>query len=176
MRKNRKEQGFSLIELLVVVGIILIIATIAIPNLLAATWSARQAKAAGFITAISQANSLYEQKWQDGYAPTIGVLAGPATAAATCDLAEVLDNSLPATMTNSGQYLITYTATGTTLTAAAAGCTNPGQAGFLATANPLTAGAANAYCIDEKQTLHVDTTGPTAAVTTDAACDALPVQ
>ena len=168
-------KGFSLIELLVVVGIILIIAAIAIPNLLAATWSARQTKAVGFITAISQGNSIYEQKWSNGYAPTIGVLAAPTTAA-TCDLAEVLDNSLPATMTNTGQYLITYTAQGAALAAPGTGCTVAGQAGYLATANPLTAGAANAYCIDEHQTLHVDVTGPTAAVTSDTACDQLPVQ
>jgi len=174
-KKTRKQSGFSLIELLVVVGIILIIAAIAVPSLLSATWSARQTKAVGFLNAISQANSMYEQKYQDGYAPTIGVLAGPTTAAPTCDLAEVLDNSLPATMTNSSQYIITYTATGTALTTAATGCTNPGQSGFLVTAQPMTAGAANSYCIDEASILHVDTTGGT-AVTTDAACNALPVQ
>jgi len=172
---RKSSRGFSLIELLVVVGIILIIAAIAIPNLLAATWSARQTKAVGFITAISQANSLYEQKYQNGYAPTIGVLAGPSTAAATCNLAEVIDNSLPTTMANSGQYVIAYTPMGTALAAPANGCTTPGQAGYLATASPLTPGAANSYCIDENQTLHVDVTGA-AAVTTDTACDALPVQ
>ena len=172
---RKRNAGFSLIELLVVVGIILIIAAIAIPNLLSATWAARQTKAVGFITAISQSNSLYEQKWANGYAPTIGVLAGPTTATATCDLAEVLDNALPPTMTNSGQYVITYIAQGTALAAPGTGCTNPGQSGYLATASPLTVGAANSYCIDEHQTLHVDTTGG-AAVTSDTACDGLPVQ
>src|SRR5438309_9550782 len=45
MKRNRRQQGFSLIELLIVVAIILIIAAMAIPNFLRARMSAHEASA-----------------------------------------------------------------------------------------------------------------------------------
>ena len=53
----RKQKGFSLIELLIVVAIILIIAAIAIPNLLRARMSANESSAAAGIRTISTAKS-----------------------------------------------------------------------------------------------------------------------
>ena len=57
--RNRKSQGFSLIELLIVVAIILIIAAIAIPNFLRARESANESSAVSSIHAVNTAEIAY---------------------------------------------------------------------------------------------------------------------
>ena len=59
MRKPAKNQGFSLIELLIVVAIILILASLAIPNLLRARRSANEASAVASVRAISSGQLVY---------------------------------------------------------------------------------------------------------------------
>jgi type IV pilus assembly protein PilA len=76
----RKQTGFSLIELLIVVSIILIIAAIAIPGLLKARISANQASAVESMRTIMTANSAYQTAFT-GYAPSILALGGPNPAA-----------------------------------------------------------------------------------------------
>src|SRR5579863_8468103 len=76
MRKQRN--GFSLIELLIVVTIILVIAAIAIPNLLTARMSANEASAVGSLRTINVAAVTYSATYGDGFPPSLGVLGGPA--------------------------------------------------------------------------------------------------
>ena len=74
-----KHKGFSLIELLIVVAIILIIAAIAIPNLVRAKISANEASAANSVRKIATAEVAYDSAYpSQGYAPALANLGGPA--------------------------------------------------------------------------------------------------
>ena len=86
MSRDQKQTGFSLIELLIVVAIILIIAAIAIPNLLRARIAANEASAVGSVRTLDTSEITYSATYGTGFAPlaslggAAGCVAAPATA------------------------------------------------------------------------------------------------
>jgi len=92
-----KTKGFSLIELLIVVSIILIIAAIAIPNLLRARIAANESSAVQSIRTINTTQITYQSTYsQVGYAGTLAALgpSGPACSTPSSANACLMDWSL----------------------------------------------------------------------------------
>jgi type IV pilus assembly protein PilA len=106
MKKSSK--GFSLIELLIVVAIILIIAAIAIPNLLRSRIAANQASAVGSLRTLNTAEITYSSTYNTGFTSALSYLAPPAGAANPTSTAAGMIDSILAGGTKSG-YSFAYT-------------------------------------------------------------------
>jgi prepilin-type N-terminal cleavage/methylation domain-containing protein len=170
---KRHASGFSLIELLIVVAIILIIAAIAIPNLLKARMSANEASAAENLRTITTGAVVYNSTWNNGFPPDLATFGGPGGNSSTCDFAQLVDTTLTTAPYQKSGYQYNYTVSGPPALVAPT-CSKPGYFQYVATAVPLTMGFTGnrSFCSDQPGIIHFDTTG--AAAATPAACEALP--
>jgi prepilin-type N-terminal cleavage/methylation domain-containing protein len=104
--KKRKQSGFSLIELLIVVAIILVIAAIAIPNLMASRMAANESSSVQETRAITTAEVVYSTQYNIGFSPLLVNLGDGSSISSTS--AGLIDSVLAAG-TKSG-YQFTYVA------------------------------------------------------------------
>lgn len=170
---ERSARGFSLIELLIVVAIILIIAAIAIPNLLKARMSANEASAAENLRTITTGAVVYNSTWNNGFPPDLATFGGPGGNSSTCDFAQLVDTTLTNSPNQKSGYQYAYNVFGTPA-ATAPTCSKPGYFQYVVTATPLTMGFTGnrSFCSDQPGIIHFDTSGAPAA--TPAACELLP--
>ena len=161
-----KQRGFSLIELLIVVAIILIIAAIAVPNLLKSKMAANEASAAAAARTVGTANITYSSTFNIGYAGTLGALGPPAAGtASSSDNSDLIDSVLSGgaggaltTATKSG-YVFTYFATAAAPTTAAP---NPTFSVEGTPVGPVSSGTST-FCLDQTNVIMKDPQGSATA-------------
>ncbi len=168
-----KQNGFSLIELLVVVAIILIIAALAVPSLLRSKASANEASAANSLAALSKGNLAYVATYGMGFAGTLAQLGPPSGGCAVVNsgcadlVGAVLSGVNPANPTPlKNGYRFTYYVVNSNPTLAAQNGT------FAVVATPVVAGVngTSTFCIDHRHSILKDSLGTqTTADTTGCA-------
>jgi len=155
-------KGFSLIELLLVVAIILIIAAIAIPNLMRARMSATEAAAVSAVRTIGTAEVTYLSSYPTvGYAAQLSDLGtgGAAPCVPLPASACLIDDSLATASAAPGRGGYLYTAPGSLTT-------------FLITAVPVSnANEQRSFCEVADNVPRVNPAGT--AIANEAACLAL---
>ena len=104
---SKSAKGFSLIELLIVVAIILIIAAIAIPNFLRSRVSANQSSAVASLHTLSLAQMTYASTYGAGYSVDMATLTSPTGGGSPSSTAAGLIDSTLASGVKSG-YTFTY--------------------------------------------------------------------
>ena len=151
-----KERGFSLIELLIVVAIILVIVAIAIPSFLHSKIAANEASAVYSIRTINTAQVTYASTYPTvGYASTLNMLAAPTSGPISSNNAGVLDWVLGCTTTvcpKSGYNFQLYNVTGT-----------PIISGYSVSGVPMTIGITGyrGFCSDNMNPVTFDPNGGT---------------
>ena len=160
----QKQKGFSLIELLIVVAIILIIAAIAIPNLLRARMAANESSAVASVRTTNTGEVTYNSTYPTvGFAPALsnlggalGVACAPSSTTACLIDSVLASNGNPSNSGKSG-YMFS-TGAGTQV--------NGVNVGYTVLATPITINQTGirAFCAEEDAVVRVDPAGACSSV------------
>jgi type IV pilus assembly protein PilA len=142
---RNRQKGFSLVELLIVVFIILVIAAIAIPNFLRARMAANESSAVAALRTINTSEVVYAGTYGGGFSTNLASMGSggaPCTTATipTPTAACLIDDVLAADPAVKGGYTLTYAADGSggggavvgyTISASPVAIGSTGQNGFF---------------------------------------------
>jgi prepilin-type N-terminal cleavage/methylation domain-containing protein len=146
---RNRQKGFSLIQLLIVVAIILIIAAMAIPNLLRSHMAANEASAVGSVRTINTSAVMYSATYPEvGFPATLGVLGGATPCTASVAQACLVDDFLAAGA--KGGYTFVWTGDG-----------NTPSLGYTINATPVSVGSTGQrmFCSDQSGVIRYDPSG-----------------
>ena len=137
-------EEFSLIELLIIVAIILIVAAIAIRNLLRSRVAANEASAVGSIRTVNTATITYNSVYGNGYPPALASLSGTGTV--TCTNAEIVDTVLGGGTKSGYTFAMVH---GVTILNSTSSSWSGGYGysdGYVVTVTPVTTGTTGQRC------------------------------
>ena len=116
MTQNRKRRGFSLIELMIVIAIILIIATIALPKLNRAKMYAHETAAIKTLQTIHTAQTQYQSQFGK-FAASLTELGPPQSGQPGPQAADLIDNNLASGEKSGYKYIVVGNQAGYTISA-----------------------------------------------------------